>query len=318
MMDNFKYLVFFLEYLFLPLLAIYFALYIKSKLNSEQTLDVLLEDINVDFRIISSLGIGLYGLSLIGHNDFDKNLFYFYGLFGIVLTLVFVVILLLDVLKNNRKIPTISSKFFGLSHSAIYKPACLQIYSLYFYVTIGLILKKTDHPKDSQEICYFILFLSIFTMLFFIYINSIFNTLVIKLLNNQGIYTFNSLYPPEVSQTIDAKKKQSEIKKQIAEASHFLANKRQKDPSIIPMLQYLSELYETQGETKKAITCIDRIISLYEDKKINQEENNTIDAYVYKIELLKRSNVDNSEIDRAINSLKSKFPENKRLLAYNK
>lgn len=308
--QNFKLLIFFFEYLILPLLAIYLAFFLKSKMSPQKTLLEVLEDLDVDFRIISGLGISLFGLSMIGHNEHDEPKYYYYGLLGILITSSFVIVLFFRVLNTTGKLPVIRNRFFGLKGDAIYKFASVQICCLYVYVVVGLILKRHISDMNGDSVL-FLSFLFVLSLAFFLYFDTLFSWLVLKLLKYQGVHSFNSLYiAPEGAHAEPVK---SEKIRQISEFAHVLANKGRNDASAIPLLEGLSDLYEGLGEWDRAIECVDRIIALYENDQINKEPANIANALFYKVELFKRAGKSTDEVARLINLAKQRFPDNPRI-----
>jgi hypothetical protein len=227
-----------------------------------------------------------------------------------VATLIFFMLLLFRVLNNSVSMPVMSSRFFGLRGGIIYRFASIQICCLYTYVVIGLIIKKHISEFDSQAI-FFLAFLAVLSFLFFLYFDILFNWLVIKLLKYQGAHSFNHLYDKQAPELDDSDEKA--IRRRISELTHMLVHKKNRDASAIPFLEGLSEQYETLKEFDNAIECVNRIITIYEDVKVNKEPANIVNASIYKIGLMERAGKPVGDINILKQSLLDRFPDNRRV-----
>jgi hypothetical protein len=147
------YIFIILEYIFLPLIAILASFASKKKLKrTTLSLEEFLEDLNIDIKIICTLGLILYALSMAAHGKGQSNSAFFnnYCWTGIVVGLIGYINI-----HHSYKFGTISVvntrvKFFGV-YNSLYKDSSWYAIGLILYVVVGLLLHYILDPSDAQN-----------------------------------------------------------------------------------------------------------------------------------------------------------------------
>jgi hypothetical protein len=315
-----------LEYIAAPFLAIFFSLLLKKKgKKRNDNIKELLQELDIEIRIISSLCMFNFALNNLNHNEGKSMDVERIGWMGIVVALVIIVYLLLSpaTIKSDLRYDR-NPRYFGLTNSNL-PSSTYTLAVLIVYVLFGFSLKTvfTD-PKyggiEPQHIWQYIVILLgtiVALILLFFWFVSLLN------LSVQRLVIYHKSYERTFSNAIDNNgNKGGENKKEEMEDYSLLIstlnNYKHKTNEMYKMLieayNHLCQIFKTNKSTENfimALSLIDRVVAIYRDPNVNQEIENVNDALVEKGNIYKEFNKA-EDAKKYFTELLEKEPANKR------
>jgi hypothetical protein len=305
-----------LEYIVLPLIAIMAAFSLKKRTKkNNMPMEEFLEDLNIDIKVICALGMILFAISNIIHElDHDKSgLTLNYSWVGVMAALLCYIYIHQFYQFRYEGFSNHKAIFFGM-RNAVYKDSSWFVIVLVLYVLTGLIIEAilSQRAGDDYSPCYSgrALFYYIFSIvcsylclrLFFYLLNQ--QAKLFHLNNKAYVKTFSSAF---VNEPNDINNSEA-----IKRYKLVLATVKHTDPIRISVYERLSDIYEKAGDSGTAVKYVEEIIKLLSDKQVNRDEEYLLDAYLTKLDLLKRNHM-TLEAGSLLTELRQKFPNNEKL-----
>lgn len=306
----------FLEYIVLPLIAILAALSLKKRVKkSKISVEDFLEDLNIDIKIISALGLMLFALSNFIHElDSDPSGWTLnYCWIGVVVALFCYIYIhqfyqfRYDGNSSHRTI------FFGM-RNAVYSDSSWFIFVLVCYVLIGMVIRGITKSYEAQNVPKLSFFLTALYFLFSLLCSILCLAFFFLLLNKQTrlflqnnkayMKTFNNAFVNEPNDIDNSET--------IKKYNLIIATVKHNDPILISVYEQLSDIYEKAGHLPVAAKYLDEIIRLLSDKQVNKDEDYLVDAYLSKLDFFKRNGMKGEE-EVILAHMMKEFPENEKL-----